>query len=140
MSKIGIGFQIFLFFALMLNSGCAHCQASEQEKMFTLASALTKLTSAVEEKVLFNEAPAEMKDMDLINLPTMHDPRLKEPFAEYLLRATGVNGHAVVLVCDPSGRTGLLEDGGCSSVVDQHWWRDQPNHPCEISTRMCLSR
>jgi hypothetical protein len=112
----------------------------DKEEMYSLASALTKLTTAVEEKVLFKEAPAEMKDMALVDFSTSHDPRLKEPFVGYLLKAQGVNGHAVVLVCDQSGSKGLLEDGGCSSVVDKQWWRDQPDHPCEISTQMCTAK
>lgn len=140
MRNIGIVFRVFLFSILLFNSGCAHCSGSEQEKMYTLASALTKLTTAVEEKVLFKEAPDKMMDMDLINLSVAHDPRLKEPFTAYLLRARAINGHAVVLVCDPGGRKGLLEDGGCSSVMDQHWWRDQPDHPCEVSTAVCIRK
>lgn len=140
MKNFGIGFRIVVFSLLVFTTGCAHYKASDKEEMYTLASALTKLTSAVEEKVLFKEVPAEMKDMELINFSTSHDPRLKEPFAEYLLKVQGVNGHAVVLVCDQSGRKGLLEDGGCSSVVDKHWWQDQPNHPCEISPQICTTK
>ncbi|WP_051292931.1 hypothetical protein [Citrifermentans bremense] len=140
MRKIEFSFRIILLSVLLFNSGCAHCIASEQEDMYTLASALTKLTSAVEEKVLFKEAPPEMKDMALIDLSVMHDPRLKEAFTEYVLKARSVNGHAVVLVCDERGRSGLLEDGGCSSVMDHHWWRDQPGHPCEVSNAICLKK
>jgi len=140
MKQIGIGLRIVVFSLLIFNSGCAHCNAYDQEKMYTLASALTKLTAAVEEKVLFKEAPAEIKDKELIDLSTKHDPQLKEPFTEYLLKARGVNGHAIVLVCDQSGSKALLEDGGCSSILDQHWWKDQTNHPCEISTQMCLTK
>ena len=138
MSNAGIFFRLIVLSVLLINSGCAHCNASEQEEMYTLSSALTKLTSAVEAKTLFKAAPPEMKDMDLINLSTAHDPRLKEPFADYILKATMVDGHGVVLVCDQSGRKGLLEDGGCSSVIDRHWWRDQPDHPCRVSTTICL--
>jgi hypothetical protein len=108
--------------------------------MYTLASALTKLTSAVEEKVLFKEAPPEMRDMELVDFATRHDPRLKEPFVGYLLKAQEVNGHAVVLLCDQRGNKGLLEDGGCSSVLDRHWWRDQPTHPCVISPQICQTQ
>lgn len=140
MRQVGISLRVVIFSLLIFTSGCAHCNAYDQEKMYTLASALTKLTSAVEEKVLFKEAPSEMMDMELIDLSTSHDPQLKEPFAEYLLKARGVNGHAVVLVCDQSGSKALLEDGGCSSILDHHWWKDQPNHPCEISTQMCLTK
>lgn len=137
MIKIGMVCRMVLLSALVFNGGCAHCNASEPEKMYTLGSALTKLTSAVEAKVLFKEAPPNLADMDLINLSVAHDTRLKEPFTEYVLKAKSVNGHAVVLVCDQSGRKGLLEDGGCSSVIDQHWWRDKGNHPCEVSNSIC---
>lgn len=141
MKEVGIAFRILLLSVLLLNSGCAHCNASgPDEEMYTLASALTKLTSAVEEKVLFKEAPSELKDMDLITLSTSHDRRLTAPFNKYLLKAAMVNGHAVVLVCDQGGRKALLEDGGCSSILDRHWWRDQPNHPCEVSTTVCIEK
>ena len=140
MKKFTIVFRLMLFTLLVFNAGCAHYCVADKEEMYSLASALTKLTTAVEEKVLFREAPAEMKDMELIHFSTSHDPRLKEPFAGYLLKAHAVNGHAVVLVCDQSGSRGLLEDGGCSAVVDKQWWRDQPDHPCEISTQMCIAK
>lgn len=140
MRQIGISLRIVVFSLLIFTSGCAHCNAYDQEKMYTLASALTKMTSAVEEKVLFKEVAADVKDKELIDLSTSHDPRLKEPFEEYVLKAGNQNGHAVVLVCDQSGKKALLEDAGCTSILDQHWWRDQPNHPCEISTQMCLTK
>lgn len=141
MREVGIAFRILLLSALLLNCGCAHCGASEHnEEMYTLASALTKVTSAVEEKVLFKEVPSELKDMDLITLSTSHDSRLAAPFNKYLMKARMVNGHAVVLVCDQEGRKALLEDGGCSSILDRHWWRDQPNRPCEVSTAICAPK
>lgn len=140
MKKFTIGFRIVVISLLALSAGCAHCKAADKEEMNTLAAALTKLTAAIEEKVYFKEAPPEMKDMELVNFSTSHDPRLKEPFAEYLIKAQGVNGHAIVLMCDKSGTRGLIEDGGCSVAVDEHWWQDQPNHPCEISTKICPTK
>lgn len=140
MKKFGIGSRIVIFYLLIFTAGCAHCNASDKEEMFTLAAALTKLTAAVEEKVYFKEALAEMKDMELVNFSTAHDPRLKEPFAEYLLKAQGVNGHAIVLMCDKSGAKGLIEDGGCTSTLDRHWWLNQPSHPCEITTNICQTK
>lgn len=140
MKNFNIGFRIVIFSLLVFTTGCAHCNASDKEEMYTLAAALTKLTASVEEKVYFKEAPAEMKDMELVNFSTSHDPRLKEPFAEYLLKAKGVNGHAILLMCDKSGTRGLIEDGGCTPVLDKHWWQVQPNHPCEISTTICQTK
>lgn len=140
MKNFGNGFWIVVFFLLAFTSGCTHCNASDKEEMMTLAAALTKLTAAVEEKVYFKEAPAEMKDMELVNFSTSHDPRLKEPFAEYLLKAQSVNGHAIVLMCDKSGTRGLIEDGGCSTAADKHWWQDQPKHPCEITITICQTK
>ncbi len=137
MKQLKKGFRAIVLLVLLLATGCAHCNASDPEEMYTMSSALTKLTTAVEEKVFFKEAPADMKDMALINFATGHDPRLKEPFRTHVLKAEGVNGHAVVLVCDQTGSTGLLEDGGCSAVLDHHWWRDQPSRPCQISPQIC---
>lgn len=121
-------------------SGCTFCIAGDQEDMFTLASALTKLTTAVESKVRFENAPVDLKDKGLLQLATQHDPGLLEPFAEYLLKAVSQNSHAVVLVCTNDGMKALLEDAGCTSRMDMHWWRDQPDRPCEISQNLCVTK
>lgn len=136
MHSIGIMLRIAVVYLLLVTAGCAHCTPGKED-MYTLAAALTKLTAAVEEKVYFREAPADMNDMELVNFSTSHDPRLKAPFAEYHLKARGVDGHAILLVCDRNGARGLIEDGGCTAAVDRHWWQDQPDHPCEISPTIC---
>lgn len=137
MNNVGVGIRIVIFSLLVFPAGCANCNASDKEEMYTLAAALTKLTAAVEAKVYFKEAPPEMKDMELVNFSSSHDPRLTEPFEGYLLKAQGVNGHAILLMCDKNGTRGLIEDGGCTSAVDKHWWQDQPSHPCEITYNIC---
>lgn len=140
MKNVAKGFQIIILTLLVFTTGCAHSNAFDKEEMYTLSAALTKLTAAVEEKVYFKEAPAEMKDMELVNFSITHDPRLKEPFAEYFLKVQGVDGHAIVLICDKSGTRGLIEDGGCTSAVDKHWWQDKSSHPCVITITICQAK
>lgn len=134
MRHIGIGFRVIVFSLLIFGSGCAHCNAYNEDEMSTLASALTKLSAAVEAKI--SEAP-DLKDKKLIDLATSHDRRLQEPFADYLLKARIQNGYAIVLVCSKNGSKALLEDGTCTTKFDYPWWKDQIDHPCEISPQLC---
>jgi len=83
--------------------------------MFTLASALTKLTTAVESKVRFENAPTNLNDRELLQLATEHDPGLLDPFTEYLLKAVNQNNYAIVLICSNDSMKALLEDAGCTS-------------------------
>lgn len=139
MRNIGNSFRVIAFSLIIFGTGCAHCNAYDEDQMYTLASALTKLSAAVEAKVLFNEAP-DLKDKELIDLSTSHDSRLKEPFDGFLLKARSQNGHAIVLVCSKDGRKALLEDGTCTTKFDYYWWKDQPDRPCEISTLLCPAK
>lgn len=101
--------------------------------MYGLASALTKLSAAVESAVGFKDPPAAISDADLIVFATQHDPTLRAPFAGYRLRVLRRDPHAAVLVCTPDGQRALLEDAGCSAALDTHRWKDAPPTPCEFT-------
>ncbi len=140
MSLQGIVNRVIVVSSFVVCSGCTLCIASGPEEMFTLASALTKLTTAVESKVRFENAPANLNDRELLQLATEHDPGLLDPFSEYMLKAVSQNNHAIVLVCTNDGMKALLEDAGCTSKMDMHWWKDQPDRPCEISQNLCVTK
>lgn len=104
----------------------------DDSEMYALASALTKLTAAVEAAVF--EAPEDQtEDADLLAAATRHDSRLLARFRGYALHAKRDNGHALVLVCSPDGRVGLLEDAGCSAKLDAHLWKATPSKSCAFT-------
>jgi len=124
---------IALWFLLSASAGCTVSRAAEAEKMYVLGSALTKLSASVEATVRYEDPPQGISDKELLDLSTKHDPGLMNPFADYTLRVSQQDGHAVVLVCDKDGKIGLLEDAGCSSEMDKHLWEETPPKPCEFT-------
>jgi len=126
---------ITLWFLLMASAGCTIGRAVEAEKMYVLASALTKLSASVEATVRYENPPDGISDKDLLVLSTKHEPGLMEPFADYTLRVSQEDAHAVVLACDKDGKVGLLEDAGCSSEMDRHLWNESPPKPCDFTVK-----
>src|SRR4051794_18573632 len=104
-SSIVAGFAIFLL------AGCAsgpdHIDA---EEMYVRASALTKLSAAVESAVRYKNPPAGLGEQDLLVFATRHDPVLLENFKGYKVRVMRQERHSVVLVCNATGNRALLED------------------------------
>jgi len=121
---------------LLASAGCTVSRAAETEKMYVLGSALTKLSASVEATVRYDDPPEGIGDNTLLILSTQHDPGLLEPFADYTVRISRQDGHAVVLVCDKDGKVGLLEDAGCSSEMDKHLWKVDPSRPCEFTLKV----
>ena len=133
---------IVLWFLLLASAGCTVSRAGEAEKMYVLGSALTKLSASVEATVRYEDPPAGISDNTLLTLSTVHDPGLLEPFADYTVRVSRQDGHAIVLVCDKEGKVGVLEDAGCSSEMDRHIWKEDPPKGCEFSLKImgvCLA-
>jgi len=89
----------------------------------------------VEATVRYEDPPQGISDKELLDLSTKHDPGLMEPFADYTLRVSREDAHAVVLVCDKDEKTGLLEDAGCSSEMDRHLWKENPPMPCDFTVK-----
>ncbi|WP_341502468.1 hypothetical protein [Gallaecimonas sp. GXIMD4217] len=118
------------FCLALLLSGCAG--ADRGEELLPLASALTKLSAAVEAQVRYGQAPADLDDQALLALATGHDPGLLAPFAGYELRVRRDNGHGLVLVCD-DGRA-LLEDAGCTGPLDAQRWHQAS--ACDFSLEL----
>lgn len=93
--------------------------------MYSLASSLTKLSSAVESTVRYKAKtiPSGISDKELLVLATKHDPKLLKPFNNYTVKVSQKNRHAIVLVCTKDGKRALLEDAGCSREMDKHLWK-----------------
>jgi hypothetical protein len=105
-------------------SGCASTQESAQaEEMYIQASALTKLSAAVESMVRYKNPSPSWTDEELLAASTEHDPRLLGSLAGYKLLVLNQDRHAIVLVCTPSGERSLLEDAGCTGQMDRHRWK-----------------
>jgi hypothetical protein len=118
---------------LALAAGCAPApQRPDREEMYIKASALTKLSAAVESTVRYKNPPPELNDRELLTIATRHDPALLDIFKDYTVRVMREARHSVVLVCDKSGTRALLEDAGCSGPMDRHPWMEK-SEPCEFT-------
>ena len=113
-------------------AGGALADPSAEEAMMIRASALTKLSTAVEAAVRYDaEASAGLDGQALLAFAARDDAALLERFAGLELRVARGDRHASVLVCSPGGGA-LLEDAGCTSRLDRHAWREADAAPCEF--------
>jgi len=131
---------------LALAAGCTpltQTQPPDREEMYIRASALTKLSAAVESTVRYKNPPPELSDRELLTLATQHDPILLDNFKGYTVRVLRQARHSVVLVCDATGNRALLEDAGCSGPMDRHRWMGEKPEPCEFTfdtAEVCLKQ
>ena len=133
-------YAIILLAMVALITGCVS-QASD-EKMKEKASALTKVSSALEAVVYFENPPDGLQDRALLEYATEHDPTLLEPFHDLILKAGYANRHGVVLVCDEQGHQALLQDLGCTAKLDEHYWQTADAEVCKVdlnATSKCPS-
>jgi hypothetical protein len=131
MTKLKIVIAVFCLFF----SNCAFTQEKiDSETMYIKASALTKLSSAMEATVRYDSPPPGLSEQELLKLATKDDPALLENFTGYTLKVLTYNRHAVVLVCEPVGNVALLEDAGCTGKMDEHRWKTPA--PCEFTIKI----
>ena len=125
--------------AIFLLAGCASAPNQiDSEEMYVRASALTKLSAAVESAVRYKNPPSGLGEQELLVFATRHDPALLENFKGYKIRVLRRERHSVVLVCDATGARALLEDAGCTGPMDRARWKEP--QPCEFSVdpgRVC---
>lgn len=124
---------------ILIISGCAAKSTVEQERMFTLASALTKLSSSVEDTVRYENPDKNLSDEELLEFSTKHDSSLRVPFSDYKVKILNENRHAIVLICTQDGTKALLEDVACTAEMDKHHWQIEEEKPCSftLSTSIC---
>ena len=130
-----VAFTVAVALVLALAAGCApltQTQRPDREEMYIKASALTKLSAAVESTVRYKNPSTGLDDRELLALATGHDPALLDNFKGYTVRVLRQSRHSVVLVCDAIGSRALLEDAGCSGPMDRHRWMEKPQ-PCEFT-------
>ncbi len=120
---------------LLLNLvGCAS-QPSEREMNY-LASALTKVSAAVDATARHRRSADTLNGALLLQAATAHDPSLMKPFEGLTLRVLRDGRDSAVLVCKPDGGKPLLEDAGCTAKMDVHRWSQAANDRCEFTVNI----
>ncbi len=112
----------------VLASGCA--APSSEREMNSLASALTKLASAVDASVRYDSPLAGLPDTELLRVATTHDPSLLAPFANFDIRVQRHGLDSSVLICSGSTGQAILEDAGCTALLERHHWNSQTALMC----------
>ncbi len=120
--------KIALFFVGLFLAGCLGAQANSDEEYFQLASALTKLSKAVDFVVSFENPSIETTSPELLKLATSNDPSLLKPFEKYSLQVIRKDSSAIILVCTKDGEYAILEDVTCSSTLERHAWQESSTH------------
>ncbi len=121
---------VFILVGALLAS-CA-TQPDEREMNY-LASALTKVSAAVDATVRYRRPPENMSEGDLLRAATAHDSQLMKPFDGLTVRVLRGGRDSAVMVCQPRGKA-LLEDTGCTAKLDVHRWNATgANDRCEFT-------
>ena len=118
-------------------------QMPSESEMMTAATALTKVSAAVEANLRYGEPDATISDADYLVQSVAHDPHLLAPLAHYQVTLRRRARHSDILVCSADGQLALLEDAGCTAILDSHLWRKTPALPCAFTldlTQICPSR
>jgi hypothetical protein len=118
---------------LLSVAGCAHCPAKDDEKMLSLAVSLTKLSTKVESVVRYGNPPENASTNDLLKLAVQRESTLLDDFSGYEIRIISSEKHAILLLCSGDGKRGLLEDLGCTAMLDRNLWREESDMPCRVS-------
>jgi hypothetical protein len=106
---------------VLLLASCA-TQPNERE-MNHLASALTKVSAAVDVTVRHRVPAQTLSDSELLLAATGHNNQLMKPFEGMTVRVLRNGRDSAVLVCQTRGKA-LLEDAGCTAKLDVHRWRE----------------
>lgn len=105
----------------------------DPNQMNRLASALTKLSAAVDANVRYDDIPPHTTSDAILSKSTADDPDLLTPFKGYRLQVFRDGMSTLVLVCDSNEKTALLEDAGCTAKMDSHRWSATTNTSCQPS-------
>ena len=110
----------------------AGCASTPEREINFLASAMTKLSAAVDATVRFRRPPDEIAEAELLRLSVAHDPALLKPFDGMTLRVLREARDSAVLLCEPNAGKALLEDAGCTAKLDRHRWNSGADR-CEFT-------
>lgn len=129
-----------LFAPTILLLAAAACSSvsstAESQKHFAIASALTKVSSAVETTVRYEAYPATLADEELVKFATSGDPSATDMLKPYRVKVLAENKHAVLLVCEPDRDEAVFEDAGCTAAVDRHHWQSKPAPACQFTLKV----
>lgn len=119
-----------LIVTVFLSSGCALCPSIDpkQKLIMQLDDPMIPLAKAVE--VTVDKLPPDTKDQAIFDavIKRSGNPGLITFFAGYLLKARIEGDTAVILLCYPDGKEGIIEDVTCTTRPDMH----RPSgSPCE---------
>lgn len=110
----------------------AACASTPEREINFLASAMTKLSAAVDATVRFRRPADGMAEAELLRLSVAHDPALLKPFDGMTLRVLREARDSAVLLCEPNAGKALLEDAGCTAKLDRHRWNSGADR-CEFT-------
>lgn len=128
---MNIVYRITAALTICLLAACA-TRPSEQEMNY-LASALTKVSAAVDATIRYRRPADGLPEADLLRFSTAHDPALMKPFDGLTVRVLRDGRDSAVLVCVPRADKALLEDAGCTAKLDLHRWNDRGTDRCEFT-------
>jgi hypothetical protein len=113
-------FLLFVFVNFV--SGCVFCPRVDPKYklIMDLDDRMIPLAKAVD--IVVDELPPEAKDQEILLAAVKRsgNPDLLKPFEGYVLRARMDNGVAVLLLCSPDGKEGIIEDVTCTTRPDTH--------------------
>jgi hypothetical protein len=118
--------------SLTLSLVACALQPSEREMNY-LASALTKVSAAVDATARYRRSADGLSDTQLLQAATAQDPSLMKPFEGFTVRVLREGRDSAVLVCKANGGAPLLEDAGCTTRMDVHRWSQAASDLCEFT-------
>jgi hypothetical protein len=124
-------YKITATITVCLLAACA-TQPTERE-MNNLASALTKVSAAVDATARYRRTADGLPEAELLRFSTAHDPALLKPFDGLTVRVLRDGRDSAVLVCESRADKALLEDAGCTAKLDQHRWSNGGTNRCEFT-------
>jgi len=117
----------------LLLIACSSVAGDRVSEMNDAASALTKLSAAVDGTIRYGEPSPLLSESDLLAMSVADDPSLLTPLQNFILRVRREGDDSSVLVCDLHGTMALLEDAGCTPALDTHHWHASPAAPCHFT-------
>jgi hypothetical protein len=118
--------------------GCATMpEAKRDSEMYQRASALTKLSAAMEAYVRFGNPAPSLTSEEMLAEGTAHDPALLTNVGDFTIKVLARERHAVVLMCTKAGDSALLEDAGCTAPLETHHWQ-QARRACNFTVDVAI--
>ena len=119
---------------VFISTGCA--SRVQERDMNHLASALTKVSAAVDAKVRYEDFPANAPSEELLKAVAQGDPQLMRNFDGRVLRVLREGEDSAVLLCEAGPGRALLEDAGCTAAMDAHRWSSAAPQHCEFTLNL----